>query len=206
MPDVYPSVDRSSAPQSLAEMLERNWWVIGLRGLLAVILGLCAFLFTGTAILSLVLLFSVFAFIDGAVALTGAVRAAKHHRHWTLLALQGAASLVAAAIAFAWPGLTVLAFILVLAAWSLISGGATIAIAVGTSGSQRWWMLLGGMLSVLFGCALVLAPIVGAVVLTWWLGAFALVFGISLIALAFSLRSRLQGARTGTPAHAYPFI
>jgi uncharacterized membrane protein HdeD (DUF308 family) len=202
MSDSPAVVGRANTPQALAEMLESNWWVIGLRGLLAVLFGLCAFLFTGGVILSLVLLFVVFALVDGVFALTGAMRAMRHHHHWVFLALQGAVSVTAAILAFFWPGLSVLAFVLLLAAWSLVSGTTMIAIALSARGNQRWWMLLSGVISVVFGLALVIAPIVGAVVLTWWLGSFALVFGVSLIVLAFNLRSHLHGMHTGTPAHA----
>jgi uncharacterized membrane protein HdeD (DUF308 family) len=202
MSDPYTDVGRANTPEALEAMMERSWWVIGLRGLLSMLFGLAAFLFTGATILSLVLLFSAFALVDGGFALIGAVRAIKHHQHWAFLALQGVASIVAAIVAFAWPGLTVIAFVLVLAAWSLVSGALMLGLAIGVPGNQRWWMMLNGALSVLFGLALVLAPIIGAVVLTWWLGAFALIFGISLIVLAFTLRSRRRGTHTGSPAHA----
>jgi uncharacterized membrane protein HdeD (DUF308 family) len=202
MSDTYVNIGRANTPQALSNMLERNWWVIGLRGLLAVLFGLCAFLFTGGVILSLVLLFVIFALVDGVFALTGAIRAMRHHHHWAFLALQGAASIIAAVLAFFWPGLTVLAFVLLLAAWSLVSGATMVAMAFSAQGNQRWWMLLSGVISVIFGLALVIAPIIGAVVLTWWLGSFALVFGVSLIVLAFTLRSHLHGTHTGTPAHA----
>jgi uncharacterized membrane protein HdeD (DUF308 family) len=54
----------------------------------------------------------------------------------------------------------------------------------------RWWLALGGVVSIVFGVLLVIAPVIGAVVLTWWLGAYALVFGAMLLAAAFKLRGR----------------
>ena len=54
----------------------------------------------------------------------------------------------------------------------------------------RGWFIFSGIVSVLFGIALLIAPLVGAVVLTWWLGAYALVFGIGLLVLAFKLKGR----------------
>jgi uncharacterized membrane protein HdeD (DUF308 family) len=196
------TVGRANTPEALEEMLEKSWRVIGLRGLLAVLFGLAALFFTGATILSLVLLFAVFALVDGAFAVTGAVRAMRHHQHWAFLALQGVASIIAAVIALAWPGLTAIAFVLVLAAWSIVSGALMIGLGIGVPSSRRWWMMLSGAVSLAFGLALAFAPIVGAVVLTWWLGAFALVFGISLIVLAFTLRSRPRSTHTGKPAHA----
>jgi uncharacterized membrane protein HdeD (DUF308 family) len=54
----------------------------------------------------------------------------------------------------------------------------------------RWWLALGGVASLLYGILMIMAPLLGAIVLTWWMGAWALVFGVSLIVLAFKLRSR----------------
>ncbi|MDF2972243.1 MAG: HdeD family acid-resistance protein, partial [Microvirga sp.] len=61
----------------------------------------------------------------------------------------------------------------------------------------RGWLIFSGIVSVLFGIALLIAPLVGAVVLTWWLGAYALVFGIGLLVLAFKLR-RWKDDSTGS--------
>jgi uncharacterized membrane protein HdeD (DUF308 family) len=61
----------------------------------------------------------------------------------------------------------------------------------------RWWMVLGGLLSLAYGALLVAMPLIGAVVLTWWMGAYAMVFGIALVVLSFKLRAR-QNEQTGT--------
>jgi uncharacterized membrane protein HdeD (DUF308 family) len=64
--------------------------------------------------------------------------------------------------------------------------------------------VLGGLCSLIYGALLLAMPLIGAVVLTWWMGAYALVFGISLIILSFRLRSRYLHPATpnaaGTPA------
>ena len=51
-------------------------------------------------------------------------------------------------------------------------------------------MLLGGAISVVWGVLLLLWPLLGALVLTWWMAGYALFFGGALLALAFRLRSR----------------
>lgn len=56
----------------------------------------------------------------------------------------------------------------------------------------RWWMVLGAGGSILYGAALFIASMIGAVVLTWWIGAYALVFGISMLVLAFRLRAKVR--------------
>jgi uncharacterized membrane protein HdeD (DUF308 family) len=53
----------------------------------------------------------------------------------------------------------------------------------------RWWLVLGGLASIVYGALLLIAPMIGAVVLTWWIGAYAFVFGVCLLILAFKLYS-----------------
>ena len=179
----------------LGAALARNWWLIALRGVLGVIFGVIALLMPITTILALVLLFSAYMIVDGVFAIYAAIRAAQQGESWSILVLQGIASIAAGAIAFFWPGITVLAFVLLIAAWSIVSGCLMLAAAFRTD-SGRWWLVLGGAAAFLFGILMILAPLSGVLVLTWWLGAFALVFGVALIILAFQLRSRYIERRT----------
>ncbi|MGZ3327088.1 MAG: HdeD family acid-resistance protein [Xanthobacteraceae bacterium] len=137
--------------------------------------------------------------VDGVFAIYAAVRAARQRENWGFLAFQGAASIVTAVLAFLWPGLTVFAFVLLIAAWSIVTGCLMLAAAVRTD-DGRWWLMLGGAAATAFGILMILAPLAGAVVLTWWLGAFALVFGGALIILAFKLRSRFNDRPGATAA------
>ena len=172
-------------------MLVANWWLIALRGLLGVIFGLIALVLPFATILALVLLFSAYMIVDGVFSIAAAVRASQQHERWGILAWQGIASLAAGVLAFAWPGITVLVFVLLIAAWSIVMGCLSLAAAFRIDSNHgRWWLALNGVASLLFGLLATLAPLAGAVVLTWWIGAFALVFGILLIVLAFRLRAR----------------
>src|SRR3979411_1963483 len=112
----------SGTPNVLNRALRDNWWLIALRGLLGVIFGVVPLLFPGATILSLVLLFSAYMLVDGLFATVAAVRAARERARWGYLLLQGIASIATAVIAFLWPAITVVAFILLIAAWSIVSG------------------------------------------------------------------------------------
>ena len=194
----YQSPRRPAAPvtplDTLGAALARNWWLIALRGVLGVIFGVVALIMPIATILALVLLFSAYMIVDGAFAIYAAIRAARQRESWGFLALQGIASVAAGVIAFVWPGLTVLAFVLLIAAWSIVSGCLMLAAAFQTE-NGRWWLALGGAAALLYGILMIAAPLAGAVVLTWWLGAFALVFGVALVILAFQLRSRYNEYR-----------
>jgi len=183
-------------PDSLGAALARNWWLIALRGGLGVIFGLIALFMPIATILALVLLFSAYMIVDGAFAIYAAIRAARQRESWGFLAFQGIASVAAGVIAFVWPGITVLAFVLLIAAWSIVSGCLMLAAASQTE-NGRWWLALAGAAALLYGILMIVAPLAGAVVLTWWLGAFALVFGIALIVLAFRLDRLVAPPRRG---------
>jgi len=173
-------------------VLARNWWAIAIRGVLGILFGLVALFLPGVTMLSLVLVFAAYAFVDGVFAIISAVNAAGQHERWGLLALEGIVDIVVAGIAIFWPAITVVAFVLLLAAWAVVTGGLMLWAAFRLDvDSGRWWFVLGGVVSLAYGVLLIVAPIIGALVLTWWLGAYALIFGVALLVLAFRLRARM---------------
>ncbi|KAB0268986.1 HdeD family acid-resistance protein [Microvirga brassicacearum] len=186
--DTFPTLDRAHA---MSMLLAQNWWAVALRGVFAIVFGLIALFMPGVTMLSLVLFFSAYMLVDGVFSIVSAVRAASNHQRWGLLVLEGIVDIAVGVIAFAWPGLTVIFFVTLVAVWSLITGVLEIVAAFKLNPAfGRGWLIFSGIVSVLFGIALLVGPLVGAVVLTWWIGAYALVFGITLLALAFKLKSR----------------
>ena len=183
-----PQSPETAKTDGMNAALARNWWAVALRGAFAILFGIVAFLMPGATILALVLVFSAYMLADGVLAIVSAVRAARRNERWGLLVFQGIASILAGIAAFVWPGITVLVFVTLVAAWSIVSGGLILGAAVRLKIDHgRWWLALSGLLSIIFGILLVLAPLAGAVVLTWWIGAYALVFGVALLVLAYRL-------------------
>ncbi|MBV9785248.1 MAG: HdeD family acid-resistance protein [Acidisphaera sp.] len=172
-------------------MLAYNWWAVALRGVFAILFGLVALFLPGVTIASLVLLFAVYMLVDGLFAIVSAARAAAHHQRWGLLILEGVVDIIAGAVAFVLPAVTVFVFVTLLGAWAVVSGIAmTIAAFRLHLTHGRWLLLLCGLISVVWGLLLFMFPVAGAVVLTWWLGGYAFAFGIVLLVLSFRLRSR----------------
>lgn len=184
--------DRSAAilSEEMSALLARNWWAVLLRGLIAVAIGLLTLWMPAASLASLVLLFAAYLLADGALGIIAAVRAARRHERWGWLVLEGLLDIGAGVATLAWPGLTIIVFVALVAAWAIVSGG-TMALAALRLGKRhgRWLMGLAGMLSITWGVLLAFAPISGALVLTLWIGAYALVFGVTLIVLALRLRS-----------------
>ncbi len=182
------------ADQQMSRLLAQNWWAFAIRGVLGIIFGLIAIFQPGVTMLSLVLVFSAYAFIDGIFAIIASVRAARQHEKWGFLALEGIVNIIASIIAFLWPGITVLSFVFLVGTWAILSGGLMLGAALRFNIDHgRWWLVLGGLASVIYGVLLIGAPFIGALVLTWWLGAYAIVFGFALIAAAIKLRARRDG-------------
>ncbi|MET0428380.1 MAG: HdeD family acid-resistance protein [Microvirga sp.] len=183
-----PAIDRTAA---MSALLAQNWWAVALRGVFAIVFALVAFFVPGATLLSFVLFFSAYMLVDGVIGIVAAVRAARQHQRWGLLVLEGVVDILVGVIALMWPGLTVVFFVTLMAFWSLITGILMIVAAFKLHATYgRGWLIFSGIVSLLFGISLLVAPLVGAVVLTWWLGAYAMVFGIGLLVLAFKLKAR----------------
>ncbi|WP_201863024.1 HdeD family acid-resistance protein [Microvirga soli] len=196
----FDTLDRTHA---MSALLAQNWWALALRGVFAIIFALTAFFMPGATLLSLVWVFAAYMLVDGVFGIVSGIRAASNNQRWGLLILGGILNILVGIIAFVMPGLTVLFFVTLMAVWSLITGILTIVAAFKLNPTYgRGWLIFSGIVSVLFGIALLLGPIVGAVVLTWWLGAYALVFGISLIALAFKLKGHKDDTVGAAPMRA----
>ncbi len=193
-------LDLLGRTEAMSALLAQNWWAVALRGVFAILFGLIALFSPGATLLSLVLFFSAYMLADGIFGIVSAVRAAQRHERWGLLVLEGAANIFVGILAFVWPGLTVLAFVMMLAIWSIITGILMVVSAFRlTKAHGRVWLVLGGTVSVLFGVLLIIAPLVGAVVLTWWLGAYAIAFGVALLILGFRLKGRKDGSAGALP-------
>jgi len=182
---------------AMSAALARNWWLIALRGVVAILFGALAFIAPGAFVLSLVLFFAAYTLTDGIFAILGAIRAAQRHERWGFLLLEGIVDIVVAVAAALVPAAAVWAFVLLLAAWALVTGGLMIAAAFRLHLHYgRWWLILGGVVSILFGIALIINPGMSALVLTWWIGGYSFAFGVLLLILAFQLRSRHGSAGT----------
>lgn len=180
---------------AMSASLARNWWLVALRGVISILFGAVAFAAPAAFVLSLVLFFAAYMLADGVFTIVAAVRAAQHHERWGFLLFEGLVDILVGVAAFLVPAAAVWAFVLLLAAWAFVTGGLMIAAAFRLHLHYgRWWLLLGGVVSLLFGLALVIEPGMSALVLTWWLGAYAIAFGVMLLILAFSLRSRHTAA------------
>lgn len=188
---------------ALSEVLADSWWAVGLRGILGILFGLICLLTPGVAVEVFVILFSAYMLVDGVFAIVSGIKAARNGERWGLLILEGIVDLAAGVVAFLWPAITLVALILIIAVWAVVSGVLMLSAAFTLNIDHgRWWLALGGIASIIFGILLVIEPLIGAVVLTLWIGAYALVFGVFLLVVAFQLHSRKEERDRRAPAGA----
>src|SRR6476660_5748104 len=186
---------------ALSEALAEHWWAVGLRGILGIIFGLICLLTPGIAVGAFVIVFAAYMFVDGVFAIISGIRAARSGESWGLLILEGVVDLAAGVIAIIWPAITLVALVWIVAMWVIVSGALMLAAAFSLNLDYgRWWLALGGIASIVFGILLVIEPLIGAMVLTLWVGAYAIVFGIFLLVLGFQLHSRREEHKREAPA------
>ncbi len=176
------------------------WWLVLLRGILAILFGLFALFAPGTALLALVFVFAAYAILDGVTALVVGIRHRKEDPHWGWHLVQGVVSVLAGIIAFAWPGVTVLAILFVIAFWSIVGGIAEVveSFMMRKRGGEGWgWMLAAGIVSVLFGIVLLVSPGAALITLLWLVGIYAVVFGVIIVVWAVRLRRAVGAAARG---------
>jgi uncharacterized membrane protein HdeD (DUF308 family) len=169
------------------EASSRHWWAFALRGLAAIIFGVLAFVWPGITLAALVLLWGAYALVDGVLALVSAIRTDNDHR-WGLL-LEGIVGIAAGVVTFLYPDITALVLLYIIAAWALITGILELVSAVRLRRviDNEWWLVVGGIASILFAIVLLASPGVGALAVVWVIGTYAIVFGVLMLGLAFRL-------------------
>jgi uncharacterized membrane protein HdeD (DUF308 family) len=172
------------------------WWTVALRAGVAIILGIIAFALPGITLAAVVLLFGFYAIIDGVLALIAAFRERRNHGQWGVMLFEGVVGIGAGVIALLWPGIGALALTLIVAAWALATGVLEIIMAIRLRRliSGEWLLILSGVLSIALAVMVALFPGAGALALIWWMGAYALAYGVVMLMLALRIR------RLGTPA------
>ena len=180
----------------------RNWWVLVLQGVIAIVFGVLALIQPGITLEALVLLFALWALINGVLALINSVGAAEKHETWWPFLLTGLLGIAAGLLTLRWPGITALTLLFVIAYWSIFTGILQIvaAIRLRHEVEGEWWLILGGIASVVFGVLLVLFPGSGALAVVWLIGIYAIIFGVALLMVGFRLKGLADRLPTPAPA------
>jgi uncharacterized membrane protein HdeD (DUF308 family) len=177
----------------LVHALAKNWWLLLLRGIAAIIFGVLAFAWPGITLLTLILLFGAYALADGVLAIIAAITGGAPAPRWWL-AIVGLLGIGAGLLTFLMPGVTAIVLLFFIASWAIATGVFQIigAIQLRKEIDNEWLLILGGVISVLFGIGILMAPGAGALALLWVIGIYAVVEGVVFVALAFRLKKHVR--------------
>jgi uncharacterized membrane protein HdeD (DUF308 family) len=188
-------IDEPFVPKvALGRTSHSSWWGIALRGIVAVVFGILVLAHPGVGVAWLILVFALYAAVDGVFALATAVTHGRAGLSWGWSLVEGVVSLAVAALALARPGVTLLAIVLLIAFRAIALGVFELGGAFAGHGVDHRWLLgLTGVVSILFGVLLVAQPGAGAMALVWVVGVYAVVFGAMFIVVG--LRALGEGRR-----------
>jgi uncharacterized membrane protein HdeD (DUF308 family) len=188
-------------------LMTQNWWAIALRGFAAVLFGIATFMWPGIALSVLAPLFGAYAMINGIFAVIEAFRRDVSQERWRPLLFEGAVSILVGVMTFAWPGLTAMGLLFLIAFWAIMTGVFEIITAIRLRHEIRgeWMLALIAILSMAFGLLLLAIPAPGVLSVILLIRAFVFAIGALMIALAFKLRSlRRPGGGIPPVRHAAP--
>jgi uncharacterized membrane protein HdeD (DUF308 family) len=203
---------------TLIPVAKTVWWMLLLRGILAIVFGIIALIAPGAALTGIAIIFGIYAIVDGVTEFGHVLRTPKGMPGRGWLVFQGVVSILAGLAAIILPGLagvvggllvlwTIVAYSIVHGAMGTISAAGASSRAGGSSqraGSGRAWGIASGVITLLFGILLGVLVLVtpGATLLglIWTVGVYAIVFGLVLIVAAFQLRRALRTAIGGATA------
>lgn len=173
--------------------LARNWWLILLRGICAIIFGILTFAWPGLTLVTLVLLYGAFSLFDGVFSIIAAVKGGTPIPRWWL-ALVGVLGIGVGIVTLAWPQITGIVLLMFIAGWAIAAGVLEIigAISLRKEIEGEWMLIASGVLSVIFGVFVILFPGAGALSLALVIGAFAVAYGILMIGFALRLKKHAE--------------
>lgn len=181
--------------------LTRNWWMIVLRGVAAILFGIWAIAWPGITIGVFVAFFGAFALVEGGFSIGAALSSETTDRWWYVL--RGLLGMLVGIIAWTWPGLTALSLLYFIAAWAVITGVMEIVAAIQFRDviTGEGLFIVSGVISVIFGTVLFAFPGSGAIALVITIGIFAMISGTWDIIAGFSLHGWTSDRLHAAGAH-----
>jgi uncharacterized membrane protein HdeD (DUF308 family) len=182
----------------MLHVVSAQWWILLLRGVLAVALGVFALFAPAAAALAIAFVFGAYALIDGIIAIGAALRMSHAEGRWWWLLAEGIIGVIFGIAALVWPAISLLALVYLMAFWAIATGLTAITTAwrLRKVVHGEWLWIAGGIVSVIFGLTIIPAPGWGVLALVAIFAWYAIFFGIAFIGVALRLRAhRPAGAR-----------
>lgn len=189
--------DTTASLDPLADLVKGVWWWVLIRGILAIAFGIVALISPAVALTAIAIVFGAYTLVDGIMLTIAAIQTRKTTKGWGWVLAQGILSVLVGLAALILPGLVGalggLVVLWTIVFWNIMTGIASIQAATKSeAGSAKTWMIVAGVVSLVFAVILAIAVLVTPGVtllgLIWAVGIYAIVFGIMLIVTAIHVR------------------
>lgn len=168
----------------------KNWWLLTLKGLFAIVFGIFALFVPNVTLTVLMEYFGILVLLSGLFLVIGSLTHMKSNRHWTNWFFEGILDIIVGGVIMLYPGLTLDLFIILLGIWAVTVGFAQMfnALNAHRSGRAKWLMLLNALVVIVFGLVLFINPTESELALTYLVGAFSIAFGLLITVYSFQLQ------------------
>lgn len=174
------------------QLSSRTGWVVGMRGLCAVLFGLIALFAPGVTVQVLTMLFGIYMLLDGIAALMYAMQHPKGGVLLRALLVEGIVGVAVGLVTLMWPTITLVIALYLIAFWAILTGLLEIfaGIELRRMVGGEWLLTLIGVLSLVCGAILLLFPVVSVMAAMIVVGIYALAAGGTLLFLSARLIRR----------------
>ncbi len=185
---------RGQFEKGMRDVLSKNWWILLLRGIAAIVFGILAIALPGLTLFMLVIAFGIYTLFDGVIEIWNGFSHRRTNDRWWVDILIGLAGVIGGILIMSLPGVTAVVAIYFIGAWMAITGILQIiaALRLRAEISNEWWLILSGVLSVIVGLYFLAFPGKGAVSLVWVIGIYAILFGVMMAVLSFQARKGFE--------------
>jgi uncharacterized membrane protein HdeD (DUF308 family) len=176
------------------KLLAENWWAFALRGVVAIALGILAFVEPGATLAAAIAVFAAYAIFDGVLGIAAGVSVEGGPR-WMFI-LSGILGIALGLVTIARPDVTAVALVLLIGVWAIATGvsEAVAAFQFRAVLENEWLLVLSGVISVAFGVLLIFEPGTGVFAVLALIGFYALFAGVIYLGVAYRLRSLREKA------------
>lgn len=170
------------------------WELMIFRGVAGILFGIAAIFWPGLTLVTLVYIFSIYILISGIAGMVDGIMAISRGGSWIWKLLVGAAELAVGVYLVRHPNVSFATLILLIGLILIARGvfGVVLAMLEDLSATEKTLLIIGGVLGVIVGIAILLQPAAGGVAFVWVLGLYALLTGPMMIALGIDAKHVIE--------------
>ncbi len=175
----------------MEKKLYRNWWLLTLKGALAILFGILLVSMPIGSLKLIVRWFGIIIALGGIFLIFGAFSHKEHNKKWSNWLFEGILDIIIGILILIFPELSIEVFVIIIAIWAIVVGFTQLFSAMSTQNASRtrWLMLLNALIVIVFSIVLFINPFETAVALTYLAGIFAMIFGIFITLFSIQLKN-----------------